>query len=57
MRCMVRIKTGEYLAIINEEKMVEIHASSLEEARQKAVERFGGDVVVCKIPSIIGYME
>ena len=54
---MVRIKTGEYLAIINEEKMVEIHASSLEEARQKAVERFGGDVVVCKIPSIIGYME
>ena len=53
---MIRIKDGQYLAIINEKRMVEVHADSLEEAKNIANSMFDGDMRVCKIPPIIGYI-
>lgn len=56
-----RIKQGNYLAIIDNQYMVEVEADSLEEAREGAIwagKRSAYDynldnIVVCKIPSII----
>lgn len=53
---MVRIKEGEYIAIIDEERMVEVHADTAKEAKEKIEEIYDGDIRVCKIPSIISYI-
>lgn len=52
----LRIKVDEYLAIINEKKMVEIHANSIESAKKIAENIYDGNIAVCKIPSTIGYV-
>ena len=51
-----RIQSGQYLAIINEENMVEIHADSKEEASEIAHKMYDGNISVCKIPATIGYI-
>lgn len=52
----LRIKVDEYLAIIDEKKMVEIHANSIESAKKIAEDVYGENIAVCKIPSMIGYI-
>jgi hypothetical protein len=59
----IRIKVDEYLAIIDEKKMVEIHANSIESAKKIAENiaehlmwDYDGNIAVCKIPSTIGYV-
>jgi hypothetical protein len=51
-----RIQSGQYLAIINEENMVEIHADSKEEASEIAHKIYKGNISVCRIPAAIGYI-
>lgn len=51
-----RIQSGQYLAIINEENMVEIHADTKEEAAEIAHKMYSGNISVCKIPAAIGYI-
>ena len=53
---MLRLKENQYLAIINEEKMVEVHADSKERAREIIEKIYDGNICICKIPSIIGYI-
>lgn len=52
---MLQIKDGEYLAIINEKRMIEVHANNQDEAKQKIHDVFGDNiqVVICKIPAYI----
>ena len=52
----VRIKSGAYIAIINENIMIEVHADSSEKAKEIAGNIYDGDITVCKIPSTIGYV-
>ena len=52
---MVRITDGEYLAV-TENKMIEIQADTKEEARKIADDYFDEPFVVCRIPSIIGFI-
>ena len=54
---MLRLKEGRFLAIINEEKMVEVYAKTADEARETVKKRFDGDITICQIPSIIGVIE
>lgn len=54
---MVRIKNGEYLAIIGSNRMIEVHADSQDEAEQIVSDLCDDeDFMVCRIPSIIGYV-
>lgn len=54
----LRIKSGAYLAIVNEEMMIEINgAGSKEEAKMLAERRYGKGTVVCEIPSIIASLN
>ena len=51
-----RLTAGAYLAIYNENEMVEIKAKSIEEAKNIA-NWYKDDVkVICKIPSMINYI-
>ena len=53
---MVRITNGQFLAV-SETQMVEIHAKTKEEAREKAKRFFENEeYVVCKIPGMINYL-
>lgn len=56
---MLRLKDGEFLAIINESRMIEVHAKSSEEATEKLQKVLGRDVkpVICRIPEIISYID
>lgn len=53
---MLKITKYAYLAIINEEKMIEIRADSKERAREIAEKLYDGDIRVCKIPGVISYV-
>ena len=53
---MLKITKNAYLAIINEEKMIEIRTDSKEKAREIAENLYDGDIRVCKIPGAINYI-
>lgn len=59
----VRLKTGNYIAIMeSEEKMIEVEASNINEACEKAQNYFEGKygvsthIVVLPVPSRIGVL-
>ena len=51
-----RLQSGQFLAIINEKKMVEIHADNKDEAKKIVGEMYKGNISVCQIPETIGYI-
>ena len=52
----VKIKSAEFLAV-TEDKMYEIHADNIDEARDIAMKNMGESAVVCRIPAMIGYIS
>ena len=55
----VRIVSGRYIAVINEEEMIEIKTNDKEKAKEIAENLYGKDVDirVCKIPSMVNYVD
>ena len=62
---MIRINEGSFIAIHND-FMIEVHAETKEQAFKKAKAYFeflekrdlqDAEIVVCRIPAIIGYLD
>lgn len=55
MKKMLEIKKGNYVAIVNNERLVEIEAKSKEEAAQRYVDVYGfaDNISICTIPDCI----
>lgn len=51
---MVKIQEGQYLAIIGNNRMLEIHAKNKDEAKRIVSGLCDEEFMVCKIPLMIG---
>lgn len=55
MKKMLELRKGNYVAIVNNERLVEIEASSKEEAAKRYVNMYGfvDNISICTVPDCI----